>query len=247
MNIPIWRFARVSCRRTYDALRRSVLIRVSLAAALPRYLQSMSCVARATQERLGCRRMAGLFSARLGARAVPSSRDSAADGWTASGRRTRSGRQVAVSKAGARHTGDLDMARSNVLHPDGSDFDEFLYAFVGEDRSGSMVTVLSCLARLGLDPWKEASALAGLSEEAASTRMGVLLAKFGDVPALSRETETVAQKLVSLLPALATRRVTLPAGLSETGVWMPSVGPVVSVALFVISILILARLLIPGA
>ena len=106
------------------------------------------------------------------------------------------------------------MARSAVLHPDGSDYDGFLYAFVGEDRRGSMVTVLSTLARLGHDPWKEASALAGLSDEAASTRMGVLLAMFGDVPALYRENETVARKLVSLLPARSTRRATLPAASS---------------------------------
>lgn len=140
----------------------------------------------------------------------------------------------------------LNMAISDVLHPDGSDFDEFLYAFVGEDRSGSMVTVLSCLTRLGLDPWKEASALAGLSKEVASTRMGSLLAKFGDVPALARESETIARKLVSLLPARAPRRVTLPAGPSQS-LERRSVGPVVYIVLFMISIVILARLLVPGA
>ena len=139
------------------------------------------------------------------------------------------------------------MAISDVLHPDGSDFDEFLYAFVGEDRRGSMVTVLSCLARLGLDPWKEASALSGLSEEVASTRMGSLLAKIGDVPALARESETIARKLVSLLPARAPRRVILPAGPPQSGERMRSVGPVVYTALFIISIVILARLLVPGA
>ena len=61
------------------------------------------------------------------------------------------------------------MARVDVLHPDGSDFHQFLYAFVGADRDGFMVTVLFTLARLGLDPWKEASELADVSEEAAGS------------------------------------------------------------------------------
>jgi len=46
------------------------------------------------------------------------------------------------------------MPTVDVLHPDGNDFDPFLFASVGEDRNGANVTVISALARLGLDPWK---------------------------------------------------------------------------------------------
>jgi hypothetical protein len=34
-----------------------------------------------------------------------------------------------------------------------SEFNDFLFAFVGEEKSGLQLTVLSALARLGLDPW----------------------------------------------------------------------------------------------
>jgi hypothetical protein len=49
----------------------------------------------------------------------------------------------------------MTMAAPNVLNPHPPEFERFLYASVGEDRNGYVVTVLSTLARLGLDPWKE--------------------------------------------------------------------------------------------
>jgi len=92
------------------------------------------------------------------------------------------------------------MEKSGTLYPGRSGLDTFMYAFVGEDRNGSMVTVLSTLARLGLDPWKEASDLAALSEDAALSRLTVLLARVHDVPALVGEHKNIAQKLVAHLP-----------------------------------------------
>jgi hypothetical protein len=49
----------------------------------------------------------------------------------------------------------MTMAAPNVLNPHPPEFERFLYASVGEDRNGYVVTVLSTLARLGLDPWKK--------------------------------------------------------------------------------------------
>ena len=135
------------------------------------------------------------------------------------------------------------MAGYDVLHPDGSDYGGFLYAFVGLDRHGSMVTVLSTLARLGLDPWKEASELAGLSEGAATTRLDGLLARFSDVPALTGEHETIARKLISLLPARAARQLPSQAGSAQIGT---RTGAVKTIVLIAISLVLLARLLIPG-
>ena len=136
------------------------------------------------------------------------------------------------------------MARADILHPHGSDVEEFLYAFVGEDRDGFMVTVLSTLARLGLDPWNEASELADLSEEAAGARLGVLLAGFRDVPALTVETEPITRKLIALLPDRAMPRARSQAGSSQSktpmglGVW------IFAIAFLVV---MLARFYIPGA
>lgn len=99
------------------------------------------------------------------------------------------------------------MSRVEGLHPDGSDFDPFLYAFVGDDRNGCKVTVISALARLGLDPWKESAELAALGQEAAHARLGTLLSGFKDVPMLERENGAVAARLAMLLPEHLSHRM----------------------------------------
>ena len=48
------------------------------------------------------------------------------------------------------------MPAGGILYPHSPEFDRFLQAFVGEDRKGNAVTVLSALARLKLEPWEEA-------------------------------------------------------------------------------------------
>lgn len=97
------------------------------------------------------------------------------------------------------------MAISNLRQSAGPNFERFLYAFVGVDRSGSKVTVVSTLARLGLDPWKEASDLAAGSEGAGTKRLSKLLSEFRDVPLLMGNHEATARSLISLLPKRAVR------------------------------------------
>ncbi|MDU8914173.1 hypothetical protein [Aestuariicoccus sp. MJ-SS9] len=92
------------------------------------------------------------------------------------------------------------MADPNVLNPHPPEFDRFLYASVGEDRNGYVVTVLSALARLGLDPWKETAELVTLGRDAAQARLGTLLARFWDVPSLASDHGRVARDLSQLLP-----------------------------------------------
>ena len=92
------------------------------------------------------------------------------------------------------------MAAPNVLNPHPPEFERFLYASVGEDRNGYVVTVLSTLARLGLDPWKETAELVALGRDAAGSRLGKLLARFADVPALESDHGRVAGALSQLLP-----------------------------------------------
>ena len=92
------------------------------------------------------------------------------------------------------------MAKSNVLNPHPPEFERFLYASVGEDRNGYVVTVLSTLARLGLDPWNETAELVTLGREAARARLGILLARSRDVPALVSDYAGVARDLSQLLP-----------------------------------------------
>jgi len=97
------------------------------------------------------------------------------------------------------------MSASDVLQPDGFDYDIFLQAEVGEDRTGAAVTVLSAFARLGLEPWTEAKELARLRSEDAEVRLKAHLAAITDVPALALASGSKAAKLISLLPKQAPR------------------------------------------
>ncbi len=97
------------------------------------------------------------------------------------------------------------MSASEILAPHGHEFERFLYAYVGEDRNGSVVTVLSALARLDLDPWSEAAELSAMGREGASSRLGALLSRFHDVPALGRDHLSVAQELARFLPERPSR------------------------------------------
>ncbi|RYH06757.1 hypothetical protein [Tropicimonas sp. IMCC6043] len=92
------------------------------------------------------------------------------------------------------------MSQTKILNPHPPEFDRFLQASVGDDRNGYAVTVLSTLARLGLDPWKETADLVTLGRDAAHARLGTLLARFRDVPALASDHGRVARDLSQLLP-----------------------------------------------
>jgi hypothetical protein len=94
----------------------------------------------------------------------------------------------------------MTMAQPDVLNPHPPEFERFLYASVGKDRNGSMVTVLSTLARLGLDPWAETTDLVTLGHDAARARLAKLLARFLDVPTLTGNHRRVARDLSHLLP-----------------------------------------------
>ena len=79
-------------------------------------------------------------------------------------------------------------------------YDKFLQSSVGDDRRGTGVTVLSMLARLGVDPWREASDLAAMPESSARKRLDALMARFGDVPSWVPSRNDVISRLLSFLP-----------------------------------------------
>ena len=109
------------------------------------------------------------------------------------------------------------MSASDVLHPDGSDYDAFLFAEWGVDKTGAAVTVLSALARLDLEPWTEARELARLGREDAQIRLTTHFEAIADIPALALASEGRAAKLILLLPKRAPLRVSnsLEAGTSN--------------------------------
>ena len=81
-----------------------------------------------------------------------------------------------------------------------SSFDSFLLASIGEEKSGRTLTVLSALARLGFDPWKEASRLAGLSKDAAARALAVAIAVLPEGDWKTSDSPAIATRLVAALP-----------------------------------------------
>ncbi len=82
----------------------------------------------------------------------------------------------------------------------GPEFDQFLGASIGEDRKGTGLSVLSALARLDLDPWKEATSLARMPREAAAARLTELIEALPFAPASAIPSRMTAASLVALLP-----------------------------------------------
>ena len=58
----------------------------------------------------------------------------------------------------------------------GREFDNFLFASIGDDRDGPVLSVVSVLARLDVDPWKEAIDLARMPKPLATDRLASLIA-----------------------------------------------------------------------
>jgi hypothetical protein len=93
----------------------------------------------------------------------------------------------------------------------GSEFDGFLFATIGVDRSGMSVTVLSAMARSDLDPWQEAARLAELPGATAVESLTSSLGASPDWAWAHPEARAVATRLIALLP----RRVTINVGSNQ--------------------------------
>ena len=108
------------------------------------------------------------------------------------------------------------MTRCTSVAPLGSEFDSFLFAPIGEDRNGMLLSVLSALARLDVDPWQEANELAQLPREAATQRLALLIAALPGGPSahlahLGRHLDpgAIAVRLIALLPRGASSNIPL--------------------------------------
>ena len=81
-----------------------------------------------------------------------------------------------------------------------SEFNEFLFAAIGEQENETPVSVLSALARLDVDPWQEAARLAQLPRNQAIQGLGSMI---GGVPGgrwKASDSNMIAARLVELLP-----------------------------------------------
>jgi hypothetical protein len=82
----------------------------------------------------------------------------------------------------------------------GSEFDDFLFAPVGDEGNGHPLSVISALARLELDPWQEAVSLANLPTMAAIQRLTSLIGALPGGLADHFSPAAIATRLAGLLP-----------------------------------------------
>jgi len=106
-------------------------------------------------------------------------------------------------------------------------FERFLGALVGEDENGTNVTVLSMLARLGVDPWIEASDLSAMPAGPARHKLEALIERFSDVPTITLDRSRIAAELLTHLP-----RQESSAGISSAGTFARSALPPIGAPIF---------------
>jgi len=100
------------------------------------------------------------------------------------------------------------------------DFDEFLFAPVGQDFDGTPLTLATGLARLGFDPWEEAAELAKMAQEPAMQRLASRLEAMPNRSASVEDTVNATVRLFALLhrsvPQKSPLRVPLPTPARES-------------------------------
>jgi hypothetical protein len=92
-----------------------------------------------------------------------------------------------------------------------SEFNEFLFATVGEERIGVPLSVLSALARLGLDPWLEAARLSDLPRESAVAALSGTIARLPVGRWEPSDTRGIAARLIEALPRRGSASLARPA------------------------------------
>jgi hypothetical protein len=97
--------------------------------------------------------------------------------------------------------------RSIPISIPGSEFNDFLFAPICEDRNGMSVSVLSGLARSDVDPWQEAANLAQLPEETATQRLTALIGALPDRASAYPDARTIALARAAAGPGCGQRRI----------------------------------------
>jgi hypothetical protein len=134
------------------------------------------------------------------------------------------------------------MSRAALAPLIGPEFGPFLFASIGEDRNGKLLSVLSMLARLDIDPWQEAASLARMSKETATARLTALIGALPDEPTADVPIASVAGDLVALLPRAISFAPPLPQKLAAP---LGFANPRLRLGLCALALLIFLALLFP--
>jgi hypothetical protein len=97
--------------------------------------------------------------------------------------------------AGDRHRPDAFALKNSGL-------DAFLYADVGTELNGSPLTILSVLARLGANPWEQATIWAGLPRDTAIDELSHSIEQMPLGPVTVTSSRDTATRLIQLLPGV---------------------------------------------
>lgn len=98
-----------------------------------------------------------------------------------------------------------------------SELDDFLHADIGPEPNGMPLTVLSLLARSGLDPWDEARRLCALSDATAISCMTDRIRSSSPSLRNRPDLRTLAATLVTRLPGHTARPPVQPVWIMERG------------------------------
>lgn len=93
------------------------------------------------------------------------------------------------------------VADTNVFSLQYSSLNGFLFADVGVEANGMTLSVLSALARRGMDPWQEAERLAKLPRTDAVDGLAQIIAATPASRWSLLDARAIASRLVALLPA----------------------------------------------
>src|SRR5208282_4223658 len=128
----------------------------------------------------------------------------------------------------------VDMTHAALSPLIGPEFDEFLGASLGEDRSGTRLSVLSALARLNVDPWQEATSLALMPRDAAAARLTELIEALPGATA-----DAIPSRMIADLVALLPKGRTLDVRPSDSGQAAGLRGSQVLIALSALAVMML--------
>jgi hypothetical protein len=104
-----------------------------------------------------------------------------------------------------------------------TDLNDFLFTPVANDANGMHLTMLSALARSGVDPWDEAARLASLSRDVATQNVVRMLAAVPNGPSPGDQTTNMAASLVAQLhsSSRSTLKPVLPTDATPRGEELP--------------------------
>lgn len=125
------------------------------------------------------------------------------------------------------------MPQSDAFAFKNSGLNAFLFAEVGNEVNGSPLTILSVLARLGMDPWIEAARLTKMPKAALIDSLASSISQMPLSPQALTDARTTATRLIQLLPSQVLsplKRETISFRKSTIPRWAPYAVVVVAVA-----------------